>query len=91
MAERVGFEPTSRFLANTLSKRAPSATRTPLRTKTAIREYNKRASEAPDSSNALFGFVAEFFDDTHSLIDIFALGTMVEDTKTQREFLAQPG
>src|SRR5208282_3284330 len=31
MAERVGFEPTSRFLVNTLSKRAPSATRTPLR------------------------------------------------------------
>ncbi len=30
MAERVGFEPTSRFLENTLSKRAPSATRTPL-------------------------------------------------------------
>ena len=31
MAERVGFEPTSRFRENTLSKRAPSATRTPLR------------------------------------------------------------
>ena len=31
LAERVGFEPTSRFLVNTLSKRAPSATRTPLR------------------------------------------------------------
>ena|GEM_PF-1646866 len=31
LAERVGFEPTSPFLANTLSKRAPSATRTPLR------------------------------------------------------------
>ena len=31
VAERVGFEPTSRFLVNTLSKRAPSATRTPLR------------------------------------------------------------
>ncbi len=30
LAERVGFEPTSRFLGNTLSKRAPSATRTPL-------------------------------------------------------------
>ena len=27
----MGFEPTSRFLVNTLSKRAPSATRTPLR------------------------------------------------------------
>ncbi len=31
VAERVGFEPTSRLLVNTLSKRAPSATRTPLR------------------------------------------------------------
>jgi hypothetical protein len=31
VAERVGFEPTLRFLVNTLSKRAPSATRTPLR------------------------------------------------------------
>ena len=31
LAERVGFEPTLRFLANTLSKRAPSATRPPLR------------------------------------------------------------
>jgi hypothetical protein len=34
LAERVGFEPTSRFLVNTLSKRAPSATRTPLRVTT---------------------------------------------------------
>ena len=31
LAERVGFEPTSRFRENTLSKRAPSATRTSLR------------------------------------------------------------
>ena len=31
LAERVGFEPTLRFPPNTLSKRAPSATRTPLR------------------------------------------------------------
>ena len=31
LAERVGFEPTVRFPAHTLSKRAPSATRTPLR------------------------------------------------------------
>src|SRR6185437_2881963 len=30
MAERVGFEPTLRFPVNTLSKRAPSATRPPL-------------------------------------------------------------
>jgi hypothetical protein len=30
MAERVGFEPTGRLLGHTLSKRAPSATRTPL-------------------------------------------------------------
>ena len=33
MAERVGFEPTVRFPPHTLSKRAPSATRTPLRGK----------------------------------------------------------
>ncbi len=32
MAERVGFEPTLRFPVNTLSKRAPSATRPPLQT-----------------------------------------------------------
>jgi hypothetical protein len=32
MAEGVGFEPTLRFPVNTLSKRAPSATRPPLRT-----------------------------------------------------------
>ena len=31
MAERVGFEPTLEFPPNTLSKRAPSATRPPLR------------------------------------------------------------
>src|SRR5271157_2617605 len=31
VAERVGFEPTLEFPPNTLSKRAPSATRTPLR------------------------------------------------------------
>ncbi len=31
MAERVGFEPTLEFPLNTLSKRAPSATRPPLR------------------------------------------------------------
>ena len=31
MAERVGFEPTRRFPAYTLSKRAPSTTRPPLR------------------------------------------------------------
>ena len=31
VAERVGFEPTSQLLGYTLSKRAPSATRTPLR------------------------------------------------------------
>ena len=30
MAEGVGFEPTLRFPVNTLSKRAPSATRPPL-------------------------------------------------------------
>jgi hypothetical protein len=30
MAERVGFEPTLEFPLNTLSKRAPSATRPPL-------------------------------------------------------------
>src|SRR2546425_932117 len=33
LAERVGFEPTVRFPPHTLSKRAPSATRTPLRGK----------------------------------------------------------
>src|SRR5213594_5085844 len=33
VAERVGFEPTVRFPPHTLSKRAPSATRTPLRGK----------------------------------------------------------
>jgi hypothetical protein len=32
MAERVGFEPTLEFPLNTLSKRAPSATRPSLRT-----------------------------------------------------------
>ena len=31
LAERVGFEPTLEFPLNTLSKRAPSATRPPLR------------------------------------------------------------
>jgi hypothetical protein len=34
MAERVGFEPTLEFPLNTLSKRAPSATRPSLRTHT---------------------------------------------------------
>src|ERR1044072_3477900 len=37
MAERVGFEPTLRFPVNTLSKRAPSATRPPLRIEPALR------------------------------------------------------
>src|SRR6266478_2211721 len=36
LAEGVGFEPTLRFPVNTLSKRAPSATRPPLRTAFAI-------------------------------------------------------
>jgi hypothetical protein len=31
MAERAGFEPAVRFPLHTLSKRAPSTTRTPLR------------------------------------------------------------
>ena len=35
MAERVGFEPTLPFRVNTLSKRAPSATRPSLRRKSA--------------------------------------------------------
>ena len=39
MAERVGFEPTLRLLANTLSKRAPSATRTPLRIESSRADY----------------------------------------------------
>ena len=38
LAERVGFEPTIRFPVYTLSKRAPSATRPPLRTRRA--QYN---------------------------------------------------
>ena len=38
VAERVGFEPTLPFLANTLSKRAPSATRPPLRDNRLTRE-----------------------------------------------------
>src|SRR5205814_2819100 len=33
VADRVGFEPTRRFPVHTLSKRAPSATRPPVRTK----------------------------------------------------------
>src|SRR5580700_3373767 len=38
LAERVGFEPTIRFPVYTLSKRAPSATRPPLRARRA--QYN---------------------------------------------------
>ncbi len=36
LAERVGFEPTLEFPLNTLSKRAPSATRPPLRSGTQV-------------------------------------------------------
>ncbi len=42
VAERVGFEPTSRFLVNTLSKRAPSAARTPLRDGTILPKAVRR-------------------------------------------------
>src|SRR5919108_1347901 len=38
MAERVGFEPTVRFPVHTLSKRAPSTTRTSLRLESTICE-----------------------------------------------------
>ncbi len=39
LAEGVGFEPTLRFPVNTLSKRAPSATRPPLRTRLAQKAH----------------------------------------------------
>ena len=38
LAERVGFEPTLEFPLNTLSKRAPSATRPSLRSEVALRK-----------------------------------------------------
>src|SRR5882724_11957204 len=63
MAERVGFEPTVRFPPHTLSKRAPSATRTPLRWKLSfwltesarlidrrVRGVNAASGEYPTSS-----------------------------------------
>src|SRR2546425_1201183 len=47
VAERVGFEPTVRFPPHTLSKRAPSATRTPLRGKRVFgRSIIRRISRA---------------------------------------------
>ena len=39
MAERVGFEPTLEFPLNTLSKRAPSATRPSLRRRLGLTHY----------------------------------------------------
>src|SRR5262252_5010440 len=41
MAERVGFEPTLEFPLNTLSKRAPSATRPSLRTRVRPIHYSE--------------------------------------------------
>jgi hypothetical protein len=42
MAERVGFEPTVEFPQHTLSKRAPSTTRTPLRKTDGIESSRKK-------------------------------------------------
>src|SRR5580693_3823961 len=55
MAERVGFEPTLEFPLNTLSKRAPSATRPSLRLESDgrndLRKLAARRKESHDSSS----------------------------------------
>src|ERR1700678_3124453 len=48
MAERVGFEPTLPFRVNTLSKRAPSATRPSLRRKPGKGDASGRYRIAPN-------------------------------------------
>jgi hypothetical protein len=50
MAEGVGFEPTLRFPVNTLSKRAPSATRPPLRKSGAHHSRRDPSGNAPLAS-----------------------------------------
>ena len=63
MAERVGFEPTLEFPLNTLSKRAPSATRPSLRLSGKIvgkvfddAEYYSRGSKTADTLNCMVIF-----------------------------------
>jgi hypothetical protein len=45
LAERVGFEPTLEFPLNTLSKRAPSATRPSLRLPIHYSEWRRNTAE----------------------------------------------
>jgi hypothetical protein len=52
MAERVGFEPTLEFPLNTLSKRAPSATRP------SLRGINTLALAAASGGNTLMSFTS---------------------------------
>src|ERR1700685_4065636 len=51
MAERVGFEPTLPFRVNTLSKRAPSATRPSLRRKPGKERAPRKVSHRAESGS----------------------------------------
>src|SRR6266704_3435843 len=54
LAERVGFEPTVEFPLHTLSKRAPSTTRTSLRFRiNDLRAARQRLSHTPSTSRAV--------------------------------------
>jgi hypothetical protein len=50
MAERVGFEPTLEFPLNTLSKRAPSATRPSLLQSQSLRNLSENSSQSLEYS-----------------------------------------
>jgi hypothetical protein len=68
MAERVGFEPTLEFPLNTLSKRAPSATRPSLRRES-------------DGGNSSYEAIDELLDSTTlpTRFDLFnSMGAIVE-------------
>jgi hypothetical protein len=61
MAERVGFEPTLPFRVNTLSKRAPSATRPSLRREIRFRKLSRQRVSAPGRTNETRYFPLRFY------------------------------
>ena len=61
MAERVGFEPTLPFRVNTLSKRAPSATRPSLRREIRLRKLSHQRVSATGRTNETRYFLLRFY------------------------------
>src|SRR5579872_5872717 len=77
MAERVGFEPTLEFPLNTLSKRAPSATRPSLREGSGAQE---RRSAAPLNCNVSVRKLGRGGTVSRSVVLLQLLRQLVGDT-----------